>query len=124
MASLIFVTGPNEGDYYPLGTRAMVVGRDEAVPIQTVDELISRGDVQIPCDTGDQHHDALEMGGANGVFINSRRISDDVALEDGDMIELGKSRIMFTDKDFEDRESALNHYKQRGERGKSTLMRK
>ena len=124
MASLIIVTGPNEGDYYPLGTRTMVIGRDEAVPIQIVDELVSRRHMQIRYDGGDEHYHALDMSSANGVFVNGRRISGDVALEDGDMIEIGKSRLMFTDKSFDDRESALDHYKQRGERGKSTLARK
>ena len=28
MASIIVVSGPNEGDYYPLGRRTMVIGRD------------------------------------------------------------------------------------------------
>lgn len=123
MASIVIVSGPNEGDFYPLGTRTMVVGRDEGCPIQVVDELVSRKHVQIRWDDGDRSYHALDMRSANGVFINGRQIATDTTLEDGDIIAIGNSKLMFTNADFTDRESALNAYKQRGQRGKSTLVR-
>ncbi len=123
MPSIIVVSGANEGDYYPLGKRTMVVGRDEGCPIQIVDELVSRKHVQIRHDDGDGQYHVLDMKSANGVFINGRRITTDTALAEGDIIDLGNSKLMFTQRDFEDRESALDHYKRRGERGKSTLIR-
>ena len=47
MASIVILTGPQKGDYYPLGQRTNVVGRDEALPIQILDELVSRKHMQI-----------------------------------------------------------------------------
>ncbi|MHC4910544.1 MAG: FHA domain-containing protein [Planctomycetota bacterium] len=123
MASLIIIAGPNEGDYYPLGRRTMVVGRDEGCPIQIVDDLVSRKHMQVRMESSDSSFHVLDMQSANGVFVNGRQITTDTGLADGDIIELGNSRIMFTTKDFSDRESALAHYKQRGERGRSTLIR-
>lgn len=122
MASLIIVAGPNEGDYYPLGHRKLVVGREESCPIQVTDELVSRKHLQIRYEDSDDTYHALDMKSANGVFVNGRMIQEDVRLEDGDMITIGNSRLMFVMRDFPDRESALNHYKQRGERGRSTLI--
>ena len=75
-----------------------------------------------PWDDDGQTYRLLDMKSSNGTFIQGRELDDDVALADGSVIEIGKSRIMFTMQDFPDRESAFNYYKQRGERGKSTLQ--
>ncbi|MCZ6735720.1 MAG: FHA domain-containing protein [Planctomycetota bacterium] len=123
MPSIIIVSGSNEGDYYPLGKRTMVAGRDEAVPIQIVDELVSRKHLQIRLEQSDGRYRALDMKSANGVFVNGRQIASESVLEDGDMIQIGNSKLMFTNQDFPDRESAMAHYHQQGERGKSTLIR-
>lgn len=123
MASIIIVAGPNEGDYYHLAKRPMVVGRDEAAPVQIVDELVSRKHLQIRLDEKTGGYLALDMKSANGVFVNGRKIEAETQLAEGDLMELGKSKIMFTMNDFKDRESAMNHYRKRGERGKSTLIR-
>lgn len=123
MPSLIIVAGPNEGDYYPLGHRTMVAGRGENCPIQIVDDLVSRRHLQVRYDDSDHQYHALDMKSANGVFVNGRQLTAESILADGDVIELGNSKMMFTLAEFEDRESALNHYKQRGERGRSTLIR-
>ncbi|MEM7229120.1 MAG: FHA domain-containing protein [Planctomycetota bacterium] len=123
MASLLVVSGPNEGDYYPLGKRTTVLGRDEGVPIQITDELVSRKHVQIRFDAGDESFHAIDMKSANGTLINGRTIGADVTLVDGDIIEIGKSKVMFSTQNFEDRESAMANYHKRGERGKSTLIR-
>ena len=123
MPSIIIVAGSNEGDYYPLGKRTMVVGRDEAVPIQIVDELVSRKHLQIRFEAGDARYQALDMKSANGVFVYGRKITQESALQEGDIIQIGNSKLMFTNQDFADRESAMAHFKKQGERGKSTLIR-
>ncbi|MCI0363601.1 MAG: FHA domain-containing protein [Phycisphaerales bacterium] len=123
MASIVIVKGPNEGNYYPLGRRPMVVGRDEGCPIQVIDELVSRKHLQVRFDDTSKCYRALDMKSANGVFVNGRKIETDIELHDGDEIEIGKTKLLFTFEEFTDRESAMNHWKQRGERGKSTLVR-
>ena len=122
MASLLIVAGPNEGDYYPLGKRTMVVGRDEGCPIQVLDDLVSRKHAQIRCDPADGSYHILDMKSANGLYINSRKVEAEMVLRDGDIIEVGNSKLMYADQTFEDRESAFDHYKKRGERSRSTLM--
>ena len=124
MASITIVAGPSAGDYYPLSKRTLVVGRDESVPVQLKDELVSRKHIQIRFEEQDGvgRYVLLDMKSANGTLVNGRQISDELLLENNDIIELGKSKLMFSESDFPDRESALNHYKSRGERGKSTLI--
>jgi len=123
MASIVIVSGSNEGDYYPLGRRTNVIGRGEACPIQIVDDSISRKHLQLRFDSSDGQYHALDMRSANGVIVNGRRIQDEIVLRDGDIIDIGGSRILFAEQDFADRESAMNRYKQQGQRGKSTLIR-
>ncbi len=124
MSSITIVAGPSTGDYYPLAKRTLIVGRDEAIPVQLKDELVSRKHIQIRFveQDGAASYVLLDMNSANGTLVNGRRISEELTLQDNDVIEIGKSKLMFSTADFPDRESALNHYKARGERGKSTLI--
>lgn len=116
MASIIIISEIQEGDYYPLGHRTNVIGRDEALPIQILDERISRKHLRIRFDKNQQRYYALDMKSKHGVFINGRKINDDVILSDSDQIRIGDTTLLFTNKDFDDRESALSHFKKVGER--------
>ena len=122
MASIIVATGPQKGDYYPLGHRTNVIGRDEAVPIQIIDEHVSRKHMQIRFDKDNGQYYALDMKSKLGVFINGNKIANETALADGDQIGIGQTTLLFTLKDFEDRESALSHFKKVGERIRPTRI--
>ncbi len=122
MASLIVISGANKGDYYPLGQRTNVIGRDQAVPIQIVDEHVSRKHMQIRFEHADERYYAVDMKSKHGVFLNGRRISEEAGLSDGDQILLGETTLLFTLEDFDDRESALSHFKKAGERIRATLI--
>jgi pSer/pThr/pTyr-binding forkhead associated (FHA) protein len=122
MASIIVMTGPQKGNYYPLGQRTNVIGRDEAVPIQIVDEHISRKHLQIRFDEKQQRYYALDMSSKHGVFVNGSKIHEETALDDCDQIYIGQTAIVFFVKDFADRESALSHFKKVGERIRPTQI--
>ena len=116
MASIIVATGKQKGDYYPLGHRTNVIGRDEALPIQIIDEHISRKHMQLRFNSDKNEYSVLDMKSKHGVFINGNKIASETALADGDQIGIGQTTLLFTVKDFEDRESALSHFKKVGER--------
>ena len=120
-ASLIIVSGPGEGDYYPITNRTVVVGRDEHCEIQILDELTPRGRRQGP-PGGGGGTPALDMNTPNGVVVNGRPITASTPLADGDMIELGNTKLMFAAREFPDRKTAWDFYKLGGERGRSTLI--
>ena len=122
MASLFIISGEHKGDYYPLGFRTNVVGRDEALPIQVLDDLVSRKHLQIRYDKQQDQYYALDMKSRHGVFVNDVKITGEVALADGDEILIGQTTLLFTVKDFDDRESALSHFKKVGERRRPTQM--
>ncbi len=120
MASIFVVTGNQKGDYYPLGRRTNVIGRDEALPIQILDDLVSRKHMQIRFDADKGRYYAADMNSRHGVFVNDEKITDETPLSDGDYITIGGTDLLFTVKDFADRESALSHFKKVGERERPT----
>ncbi len=122
MASIVVISGEQEGEFLPLGRRISVIGRAENLPLQLLDELVSRKHLRIRFDETTGRYDAEDMDSRHGVFINHSRISQPTPLTDGDEILLGQTRLLFTTEDFEDRESALSHYKKVGERSRQTRI--
>ncbi len=120
MASLFIISGDQKGSYYPLGHRTNVIGRNEALPIQILDDLVSRQHLQIRYDKQKGGFYAFDMKSKHGVLINDNKIEEETALVDGDEILIGKTTLMFTEKDFDDWESALSHFKKVGERMRPT----
>ena len=122
MASLIITNGHKAGKFYPLGHRTNVIGRDEGVLVQIVDEYVSRKHMQIRYNEETDLYYANDMKSRHGTFINGTRIYDEVALSEGDLIDIGGKTLMFTMKDFEDPEGALAYYRETGQRVKKTLQ--
>jgi len=121
MASIIVLTGKREGDYYPLGHRTSVIGRDEALPVQVLDKKVSRKHMKIRYDADKDKYYAVDMNSKHGVFINGSKLDKEGELAEGDYITIGNTSLFFTLKDFKDRESALSHFKKAGERMNTTL---
>ncbi|MGA2071286.1 MAG: FHA domain-containing protein [Sedimentisphaerales bacterium] len=122
MASLIVLDGSQKDSYYPLGRRTNVIGRDEALMIQILDDRVSRKHMQITYDKDKNEYNALDMSSKHGVLINGSKISGEARLVDGDRITIGTTTLWFTVNDFPDEESALSHYKKVGERSRPTYM--
>ena len=121
MASLIITSGKREGDYYPLGRRTSVIGRDEGLLIQVLDNMVSRKHLQIRFDEATGRYYAFDMKSRNGVYVNNRKVEGETVLADGDVILVGLTSLLFAEKDFKDKDSALLHYKKVGERMRVTV---
>ncbi len=122
MASIFIMSGTRKGDYYPLGQRTNVIGRDEALLIQILDEHVSRKHMQILFDKNKKQHYAFDMKSKHGVFVNGTKITGEIALKDGDQILIGQTTLLFSEKDFDNSESALSHFKKVGERMRPTVI--
>ena len=122
MASIIITSGEQKGEYLPLGRRTNVIGRAEALPMQILDDMVSRKHLRIRYDEKTGEHLAEDMDSKHGVFINDRKLTALTVLKEGDQIRIGQTTLMFSENDFEDRESALDHYKKAGERQRHTMM--
>ena len=125
MASLIVTSGPGVDSYYPLGKRTTVVGRDEGVPCQVLDPHVSRKHFQILFKPETELYYVLDMRSRHGTLVNGERVSCDRerSLCNNDLITAGGTTILFTTKDFPDRQSALAYRKQAGQREEQTLVK-
>ena len=121
MASVIVTTGEQKGEFLPLGHRISVIGRAENLPLQIRDDPVSRKHLRIRFDEPTGDYWAEDMGSHNGVYIKNKRITEKTRLSEGDMIMIGTTILMFTQKDFDDKDSALTHYKKVGEQMRATL---
>ncbi|MFC1763752.1 FHA domain-containing protein [Planctomycetota bacterium] len=115
MGSLFVLSESQKGEYLPLGRRTSVIGRGENLPLQVRDDRISRKHLRIRFDQGQNRYLAEDMGSKNGVLINSRKIEDPTPLREGDRILIGNSELLFTEKDFDNEQNALLHFKKHGE---------
>ena len=122
MASIIVTSGEQKGQYLPLGRRTNVIGRAEALPMQILDDMVSRKHLRIWYDEKTKEHSAEDMNSKHGVIINNKRISEITTLKEGDQIRIGQTTLLYTDKDFDDSESALSHFKKIGERQRPTMI--
>ena len=120
MASIIVTSGEQKGEFLPLGKRTSVIGRAENLPLQILGSLVSRKHLRIFFDQNKKYY-AEDLKSKHGVFINKNKIEDAVVLSDGDEILIGDVTLLFTEKDFDDRESALSHYKKYGEQKRTTI---
>ena len=124
MGTLLVVTGRDRGSYYPLESDVIVVGRDDTCDIQIVDDMISRRHMQVSCKGDGEVREFIvaDLSSANGVFINNRQVTEGTPLHDGDTIRIGESKLLFSMRNFSDVDSAMAHFRIRGEHGKSTLI--
>jgi len=120
MASIIVISGEQKGHYCPLGKRTTVIGRNETLPFQILDEKVSRKHLKIRFDPETQTYLASDMGSKHGTLINGLKVTKETTLMDNDYVTIGQAHLMFTVEDFDTQESALNHYKKVGERLRPT----
>src|SRR6478672_13152882 len=107
MASLIITSGKKRGKYFQLSQSSNVVGRDEAAPIQVKDEFVSRKHMEVRYSEDSDSYYASDAKSRHGTFVNGSRIYEEVPLTENDLVDIGGVTLMFTRKDFEDRETAL-----------------
>jgi pSer/pThr/pTyr-binding forkhead associated (FHA) protein len=109
--------------YLPLGKGKIVIGRAENLPMQVVDEKASRKHIQIRFEDSDSTFRVVDMGSSNGTIVAGKKITEEAILRDGDEIEVGTTKLLFTTTDPKDKPNALEVLKTVGQRGRSTLMR-
>lgn len=123
MACLVVVEGPATGAHFALSAHRLVdIGRDEECTFQIIDPLISRHHLQVRSD-GNGKHVAIDSRSVNGVLVNGIRLIDEVPLNSGDEITIGATRIIYSDTDYPDAQSAMIGVRPGLQYKASTMMR-
>jgi len=92
-AYLVVEQGPYLHQQYLLNQPSVVIGRGPNNDIVFVDAEVSRQHTRILRE-GSQGYNIQDLGSTNGTFVNGRRISGTVPLQDGDRVNLGESIIL------------------------------
>ena len=122
MPSIIHRSSDEQANYLPLGKRTTVIGRSESLPMQILDNKVSRKHLRIRYDEGTGRYLASDMESRHGVFVNGRQITEETELNEGDTVRIGTSELLFTQEDFDYARSALHFYKKTGERDRPTFI--
>lgn len=114
MASIIVMSG-TKNEYFPLDRRTYLIGRSEDLPIQVLDEYVSREHLKIRFDSRKNCYSAMDLDSKHGVFINGGKIEAETVLAGEDRIRIGDTTILFIEQDFPDSRTAFLHLKKTGE---------
>jgi len=79
---------------FPLGDAPCRIGRAEQSTIVFANEMVSRNHAMIQA--GEGGFFLYDLGSRNGTFLNGRRLTVPAALQDGDVIGIGDSTLVFT----------------------------
>ena len=93
---LIITAGPQEGREIPICAGTMVIGRATAKAnwdIALQDRAVSRPHAQV--EWQDDRFTLTDLESANGTLVNGEMIAEPTTLQDGDVLELGETTLLF-----------------------------
>jgi len=111
-AKLIVAKGLQEGEEFPLGGRALLIGRITDADIVLVDPRCSRHHARISWMIGEFVIE--DMGSSNGTFVGSTRISGVTLLAPGDKITIGQTLLILEVETFAVEAAAERDLKEQG----------
>ncbi len=94
MPRLIVIKGADEGKQFELAGDVLTVGRDAGNRLRLHDTEVSRHHAEFT-PTKDGSYRLLDIGSANGTFVNNQSIRD-VQLQAGDQIQIGQSVLVYS----------------------------
>jgi predicted component of type VI protein secretion system len=92
-ARLTCLTGTDAGNVVPIAFEQMTLGRGDECTLQVRDRAVSRKHAKLSQRAGRVFIEDLR--GANGTYVNGQRVLLRVALEPGDVIELGQTLLRY-----------------------------
>jgi pSer/pThr/pTyr-binding forkhead associated (FHA) protein len=89
---LVVTRGPNVGARVPLSDSVTTVGRHPDSDLFLDDITVSRRHAEITYSAG--RYQIRDVGSLNGTYVNRQRV-DEVWLEPGDEVQIGKFKLVF-----------------------------
>jgi pSer/pThr/pTyr-binding forkhead associated (FHA) protein len=94
---LLVRRGPNAGSRYVLDHPVTTLGRHPDSRVFLDDITVSRRHAEIRRTAGG--YELVDVGSLNGTYLNRERV-DQGSLQDGDLIQVGKFKLMFVASDI------------------------
>lgn len=89
---VIVLDGSEAGRRVAVGQR-LLIGRSSRCDLTLAEQLVSRTHAEIVADT--RGVTVLDLGSANGTFVNGAQVEAPVALADGDTVRFGEAEFTF-----------------------------
>jgi signal transduction histidine kinase len=96
VASLFVIEGADQGKRFDLTPSPMALGRDATNPIRLHDNEVSRRHAELRPIDG-QTFRVVDLGSANGTYVNGRPVDQSSALRSGDQVRLGRTVLLFSE---------------------------
>ena len=90
---LLVVRGPNQGNKFLLDRESISAGRHPQSDIFLDDVTVSRNHARFT--ERDGHRWIADLNSLNGTYVNRALIDGEVALRNGDEVQIGKFRLVF-----------------------------
>jgi hypothetical protein len=88
---LLCLTGLDAGRWYPLEEGPVLIGRGMRAQVQIRDRGVSRRHAELRCEEGAWW--LRDLDSPNGTFLNNLPVGEDARLEEGAILELGRSLL-------------------------------
>ncbi|MEX0885146.1 MAG: FHA domain-containing protein [Phycisphaeraceae bacterium] len=117
MATLLVISGRNEGEWYSIPEdRPLVVGREETLIAELLDPAVSRRHFEIRRNESNDRYYVADLKSRNGVRVEGKRINGLHPLVDDNLIQVGYTLMSFTIADVEDDGDAQQRIREAQER--------
>lgn len=94
---LIIIKGSNTGRNYTLDDNgSTIIGREKTCNIPILDLLVSRRHCQITGENGNYY--LKDLNSTNKTLLNGKAIESEIKLNIGDLIKIGDTILLFTNK--------------------------
>ena len=90
---LVVVRGPNQGVTFVLDQDVVTAGRHPQSDLFLDDVTVSRHHAKVTQRGG--HHWVADLNSLNGTYVNRTLIDGEVALRNGDEVQVGKFRLVY-----------------------------
>ena len=87
--------GPGSGDVFTLSPGGVYIVGREGADITLADDKVSRKHAEIGL-YGPGAYVLRDLASTNGTYLNGRRISEKHKLENGDLVRVGDTELLFT----------------------------
>ncbi len=93
---LTVTAGPSVGGSVRLTTSTAIVGRSPDAQLTVQDPRVSTRHLLLRHDPAVDAYRVRDLNSTNGTFVQHRKLTSEVRLQDGDEIMIGNSRLRFT----------------------------
>ncbi len=101
MATVLVLNGKNGGEYHAVvKERPLTIGRDDHLLCEILDAKVSHRHAEVLFDESSGSFVVMDLNSRNGTKVNTDVCEPMLPVDDGDVIKVGHTLLVFTLRDF------------------------